>query len=451
MADNGVNGVNGHQEMEQISDLKREISQVDNSVDEEVVIPTQTTTEMLTRENDENDDSGCTSDGEEDESTHVDVLEKRINGSIIRQNTYTVTSSSDVQEQSSQILKQEDLEAVNLLQRQNTYTVKRTKVDSQLQQSEIMESFSETCKTVELKYETSKYSSTSEKMESEQVIHKNEKVEVEPNLHDNEISKIENDSPLNIADNMEYKIEESDYNEPGDALNNGTEMPQTEKKKEEDQYVTAEEVRNQKHKLQVSAVESGGSNTTDALIQEKDGEVITNLEKRRSIDDLSRTSKEVEQLISDIRDPNLDCSLDDIAAMIDSKDDKIEKEKIRGSPEFATAATMIDKNPDKGYDPEDPAVKGLEDWECSNLTSSFDSVIKEKDDKKSKFKNALKRFSRTDEKYSEENRSLISETDYKNISQDPREYRRTIEDENDQVSPGCVGTSLLYVFLKIFD
>ena len=124
-------------------------------------------------------------------------------------------------------------------------------VDSQLQQSEIMESFSETCKTVELKYESSKYSSTSEKMESEQVIHKNEKVEVEPNLHDNEISKIENDSPLNIADNMDYKIEESDYNEPGDALNNGTEMPQTEKKKEEDQYVTAEEVRNQKHKLQV--------------------------------------------------------------------------------------------------------------------------------------------------------------------------------------------------------
>merc|ERR1712198_239997 len=183
-------------------------------------------------------------------------------------------------------------------------------------------------------------------------------------------------------------------------------------------YVTAEEVRNQKHKLQVSAVESGGSDTTDALIQEKDGEVTTNLEKHRSIDDLSRTSKEVEQLISDIRDPNLDCSLDDIAAMID---------------------------------PEDPAVKGLEDWECSNLTSSFDSVIKEKDDKKSKFKNALKRFSRTDEKYSEENRSLISETDYKNISQDPREYRRAIEDENDQVSPGCVGTSLLYVFLKIFD
>ena len=34
----------------------------------------------------------------------------------------------------------------------------------------------------------------------------------------------------------------------------------------------------------------------------------------------------MEQLISDIRDPNLDCSLDDIAAMIDSKDDKIHEE-----------------------------------------------------------------------------------------------------------------------------
>merc|ERR1719342_784335 len=99
--------------------------------------------------------------------------------------------------------------------------------------------------------------------------------------------------------------------------------------------------------------------------------------------------------------------------MIDGKDVKEMKEETtnRGSPEFAKAAALIDQNPDKGFDPDDPAVKGLEDWECSNLTTSFDSVIKEKDDKKSKFKNALKRFSRTDEKYSEENRSLISETE----------------------------------------
>lgn len=314
-----------------------------------------------------------------------------------------------------------------------------------------MERFTETCKTIEHKYETSKYQSTSEKFETQQTIHEKGEDEVEPNLHKNEI---ENDLPLNTVNNMEYKIE-SDYNEPGDALSNDTEISQSDTKKEEDQYVTAEEVRNQKHKLQVAAAQTDESSSNDydfkQLVQGTDGELATKVETRRSTEDLSRTSKEVEQLISDIRDPNLDCSLDDIAAMIDSKDDKIEKEKIRGSPEFATAATMIDKNPDKGYDPEDPAVKGLEDWECSNLTSSFDSVIKEKDDKKSKFKNALKRFSRTDEKYSEENRSLISETDYKNISQDPREYRRAIEDKNDQVSPGCVGTSLLYVFLKIFD
>jgi len=125
---------------------------------------------------------------------------------------------------------------------------------------------------------------------------------------------------------------------------------------------------------------------------------------------------------------------------------KLRRKKNRGSPEFTTAATMIDKNPDKGYDPDDPAVRGIEDWECSNHLSSFDSVINEKDEKKSKFKNPLKRFSRT-----EETKSLISETDYKNISGDPRENRRTISDDNDQVSPGCIGTSLLYVFLKIFD
>ena len=34
------------------------------------------------------------------------------------------------------------------------------------------------------------------------------------------------------------------------------------------------------------------------------------------------------------------------------------------------------KNPDKGFDPEDPAVKGLEDWECSNLATSFDSEVR---------------------------------------------------------------------------
>ena len=55
---------------------------------------------------------------------------------------------------------------------------------------------------------------------------------------------------------------------------------------------------------------------------------------------MSRTSREVEQLINDIRDPNLDCSLDDIAAMIDDNEKKPES---RGSPEFRTAASMIDQ------------------------------------------------------------------------------------------------------------
>merc|ERR1719348_472516 len=237
---------------------------------------------MLTKDND-NDDSGCTSDGEELPPDDV-FLEKRMNGTIIRQNTYTVTSSTkDVQEKNTDILQQEDLESVTLLQRQNTYTVKQTEVDFQsnaIEQAEVMERFTETCKTIEHKYETSKYQSTSEKFETQQIIHEKGEDEVEPNLHKNEI---ENDLPLNIVNNMEYKIE-SDYNEPGDALSNDTEISQSDTKKEEDQYVTAEEVRNQKHKLQVSAAQTDESSSNDydfkQLVQGTDEELATKVETR---------------------------------------------------------------------------------------------------------------------------------------------------------------------------
>ena len=107
-----------------------------------------------------------------------------------------------------------------------------------------------------------------------------------------------------------------------------------------------------------------------------------------------RTSKDVEQLLRDIRDPNLDCSLEDIEAMIEGKELIPPKEELnRVSPEFATAVSMLDQvrelrlksrkcylttyiqNPDKGFDPEDPAVKDIEDWECSNLNTSLESVV----------------------------------------------------------------------------
>eukprot|EP00092_Neocalanus_flemingeri_P005035 GFUD01005415.1.p1 GENE.GFUD01005415.1~~GFUD01005415.1.p1 ORF type:complete len:1058 (+),score=348.20 GFUD01005415.1:302-3475(+) len=273
------------------------------------------------------------------------------------------------------------------------------------------------------------------------------------------------------------------YKEPEDAL----EPSDTQYKpaanevsvaKLEDQYVTAEEVRIQKHKVVVKdeifpeetdvtqsipeippsfAVENQNNGGEPTIMEEtsllsshipiivplvsipvcsrntEDEE--TDHDKNFENDNI-RTSKDVEQLLRDIRDPNLDCSLEDIEAMIDGKELVPPKEELnRISPEFATAVTLIDQNPDKGFDPEDPAVKGIEDWECSNLNTSLESV----ESRSSKLKNVFKRR----RSRSEERKSLLNENDTTNNNEE--------EDEDEKVSMGCINSWLLYIFIKIFD
>merc|ERR1719370_2584241 len=93
-----------------------------------------------------------------------------------------------------------------------------------------------------------------------------------------------------------------------------------------------------------------------------------------SSDDIRRRS-DVDQLVEDIRDPGLDSSLESIAAMVEeSQLAAPEVDQLRVSPEFATAAELIDKNLDKGFDPDDPAVKGIEDWDCSNNLDAMDPL-----------------------------------------------------------------------------
>jgi len=150
-----------------------------------------------------------------------------------------------------------------------------------------------------------------------------------------------------------------------------------------------------------------------------------------------RTSKDVEQLLRDIRDPNLDCSLEDIEAMIEGKELIPPKEELnRVSPEFATAVSMLDQNPDKGFDPEDPAVKGIEDWECSNLNTSLESV----ESRTSKLKSVFKRK----RSKSEERKSLLL-NDESNDNVDEE------DEDDDKVTVGCINSWLLYIFIKIFD
>merc|ERR1712168_764798 len=105
--------------------------------------------------------------------------------------------------------------------------------------------------------------------------------------------------------------------------------------------------------------------------------------------------------------------------MIEGKELVPPKEELnRVSPEFATAATLIDQNPDKGFDPEDPAVKGIEDWECSNLNTSLESVESRSSKLKSVFKRRRSR--------SEERKSLL---DNRSTEDNIRE-----EEDDDKIS-----------------
>jgi len=242
--------------------------------------------------------------------------------------------------------------------------------------------------------------------------------------------------------------------------------------KVEDQYVTAEEVRIQKHKVvvkdeifpeEIVATQTGpiisienNDLTKEPTILEERSLLSNNIPLMVSIpvrsteqdkvetdqdnnaeNETIRRSKDVEQLLRDIRDPNLDCSLEDIEAMIEGKELVPPKEELnRVSPEFATAATLIDQNPDKGFDPEDPAVKGIEDWECSNLNTSLESVESRSSKLKSVFKRRRSR--------SEERKSLLG-------NGSTEDNMREEEEEDDKVTVGCINSWLLYIFIKIFD
>merc|ERR1711915_1044903 len=170
------------------------------------------------------------------------------------------------------------------------------------------------------------------------------------------------------------------YKDPEDSLLNDKnavvhkELPTV---KIEDQYVTAEEVRIQKHKVNLKeeaqlmdvatiqptiAIESTDPTKEPTILEatsllssfiptvtqmvstpvlSSEMEENSEEDEKQSEEENIRTSKDVEQLLRDIRDPNLDCSLEDIEAMIEGKEPVTHKEDLnRVSPEFATAVNL---------------------------------------------------------------------------------------------------------------
>ena len=173
------------------------------------------------------------------------------------------------------------------------------------------------------------------------------------------------------------------YKDPEDSLlkdKNSLVQKELPTAKIEDQYVTAEEVRIQKHKVNAKeeaqmmdaatiqptiAIESTDPTKEPTILEATSllssfiptvtqmvstpvlsSEIEENSKEgeKQSEEENIRTSKDVEQLLRDIRDPNLDCSLEDIEAMIEGKEPVTHKEDLnRVSPEFATAVNLIDQ------------------------------------------------------------------------------------------------------------
>ena len=329
--------------------VARQLSQVDNSVEEEFVTPVQVTANGL--ENHLSEETIVMTEETVQTSSSLSVTEIKSQTTFARQDTYTVEQVTAVEDvipveidedsqddeiktetdddkvddgnseeperieenqneiMSDEALTEEEVDEVDEasisssgLQRQNTYTVKTVEVKES--SSEVLERFTETQQLVEYKYDEE---------EQEEPLYK------EPDEH------------LDTPETGEMRTDET------------VEV----RKVVEDEYVTAEEVRTQKHRTlnTVTEVNTRGEPT---IMEETSLASLANLASLKTEvqeDGLDRTSRDVDQLLKDIRDPNLDCSLEDIEAMIDGKDVRELKTETnnRGSPEFAKAAALIDQ------------------------------------------------------------------------------------------------------------
>ena len=329
--------------------VARQLSQVDNSVEEEFVTPVQVTANGL--ENHVSEETTLMTEETVQTSSSLSVTEIKSQTSFARQDTYTVEQVTAVEDvipveidedsqdeeiktetddekiddgnseeperieenqneiMSDEALTEEEVDEVDEasisssgLQRQNTYTVKTVEVKES--SSEVLERFTETQQLVQYKYDEE---------EQEEPLYK------EPDEH------------LDTPETGEMRKDET------------VEV----RKVVEDEYVTAEEVRTQKHRTlnTVTEVNTRGEPT---IMEETSLASLANLASLKTEvqeDGLDRTSRDVDQLLKDIRDPNLDCSLEDIEAMIDGKDVRELKTETnnRGSPEFAKAAALIDQ------------------------------------------------------------------------------------------------------------
>eukprot|EP00090_Calanus_glacialis_P023273 TRINITY_DN3587_c0_g1_i1.p1 TRINITY_DN3587_c0_g1~~TRINITY_DN3587_c0_g1_i1.p1 ORF type:complete len:681 (-),score=191.69 TRINITY_DN3587_c0_g1_i1:42-2084(-) len=146
------------------------------------------------------------------------------------------------------------------------------------------------------------------------------------------------------------------------------------------------------------------------------------------------THEAVEQLLRVLSDPNLDIRIEDIEEALDTEKElsKSKENLIEANKEFAQASDLMEKPPDQLFDPNDPKVRELEEWNCS-----MDRSMIEEDTPRGKMKNVfkLKKMSKSRE------RNLLAE--------------KFGPDDNLQEEEGitvdCFNSWMLQMFVKVFD
>merc|ERR1712083_235225 len=144
--------------------------------------------------------------------------------------------------------------------------------------------------------------------------------------------------------------------------------------------------------------------------------------------------EDVEQLLRVISDPNLDIRIEDIDEALETRKE-VTKSKdglVSTNQEFVKASDLIDKPPDQLFDPNDPKIRELEEWNCS-----MDRSLIEEDSPKEKMKNVfkIKKMSKSRDK------SLLAER-----------FGPDDETNGDEgLTTDCFNSWMLQIFVKVFD
>ncbi|XP_023338330.1 protein Hook homolog 3 isoform X2 [Eurytemora carolleeae] len=168
---------------------------------------------------------------------------------------------------------------------------------------------------------------------------------------------------------------------------------------------------------------------SDPVLEDMVGEgEMESLIRRKRTSTVEETHRSVEHIISEIQNPDLDSSLEDIQAMVDNAD---LGERVGDTRE----GDLVTPSPEKGFDPDDPKVKELEEWE---LRSHDKSLVLE-EESGSKLRNIFK--SKRSSKI-EERSPLMPE------GEEGDEQEKEVKEKVDW---GCINSWLIRILIKIFD